>query len=64
MLFSWTPHPLPIDVPLLFNEKNRGWDAAQRQGRGKYLNYDTVSQGERNIEAYFLSKNYPTPGAF
>jgi len=33
-----------MSVPLRFYEKYRGWDAAQWQGRGKYLNFGTASR--------------------
>ena len=38
MLFSWAPHPLPLPTSM---------------GRGKYLNYDTVSRGEDIVLVIF-----------
>jgi hypothetical protein len=52
--FSWTPHPLPL--PIVEDPAILGGDV----GRGKYLNYDTVSKWrrERNIvKAYVSSKS-------
>jgi hypothetical protein len=52
MLFTWTPHPSPLPIDM---------------GRGKYLNCDKVSLGEREKEKTFngvlrmtnLSEDYP-----
>jgi hypothetical protein len=45
--FSWSPHPLPLPIDM---------------GRGKYLNYDTVSKGRGGHQELFLNNAAASAG--